>query len=106
VTVDNPRRRLDPIPNHAKIQAMSQLELFIQPVVAEPTVPSVDDIRGRLETLLASLRKAETMPLTPRELAFWTVVTPQMSNWLPPEEKAAVCAEFEAHLARLKTVAA
>lgn len=85
---------------------MSQLELFIQPVVVEPTVPSVDSIRARLEALLASLRGAETMPLTPRELAFWTVVTPQMSNWLPPEEKAAVCAEFDAHVDRLKAVAA
>lgn len=85
---------------------MSQLELFIQPVVAEPTTPSVDSIRARLEALLASLRGADTMPLTPRELAFWTVVTPQMSNWLPSEEKAAVCAEFDAHLARLRGVAA
>jgi hypothetical protein len=85
---------------------MSQLELFIQPVVVEPTVPSVDSIRARLEALLASLRGAETMPLTPRELAFWTVVTPQMSNWLPPEEKAAVCAEFDAQVARLSARAA
>ncbi|WP_168074230.1 hypothetical protein [Caulobacter sp. SSI4214] len=85
---------------------MSQLELFIQPVVVEPTVPSVDSIRARLEAVLAALRGAETMPLTPRELAFWTVVTPQMSNWLPPEEKAAVCAEFEAHVARLSAQAA
>lgn len=85
---------------------MSQLELFIQPVVVEPTVPSVDSIRARLETLLATLRGAQTMPLTPRELAFWTVVTPQMSNWLPPEEKAAVCAEIDAQLARLNAKAA
>jgi len=85
---------------------MSKLELFIQPVVAEPTTPSVDSIRARLEALLARLRGAETMPLTPRELAFWIVVTPQMSNWLPPEEKAAVCAEFEAHVSRLGSIAA
>jgi len=85
---------------------MSQLELFIQPVVAEPTTPSVDSIRARLEALLASLRNADTMPLTPRELAFWIVVTPQMSNWLPPEEKAAVCEEFNTHVARLQAIAA
>lgn len=85
---------------------MSQLELFIQPVVAEPTTPSVDSIRARLEALLASLRHADTMPLTPRELAFWIVVTPQMSNWLPPQEKAAVCEEFNIHVARLQSIAA
>jgi len=85
---------------------MSQLELFIQPVVAQPTTPSVESVRERLQTLLKSLRGADAMPLTPREVAYWTVVTPQMSNWLPPEEKAAVCAEFDAHLARLQAAAA
>lgn len=85
---------------------MSQLELFIQPVVAQPTTPSVESVRERLQNLLKSLRGADVMPLTPRELAYWTVVTPQMSNWLPPEEKAAVCAEFDAHLARLQAAAA
>jgi hypothetical protein len=66
----------------------------------------VDSIRARLEALLASLRGADAMPLTPRELAFWIVVTPQMSNWLPPEEKAAVCEEFDTHVARLRAIAA
>ena len=51
------------------------------------------------------LRGADAMPLSARELAFWIVVTPQMSNWLPPDEKAAVCAEFEGHLARLNAEA-
>lgn len=85
---------------------MSQLELFIQPVVAQPTTPSVESVRQRLEALLASLREAQVMPLTARELAYWTVVTPQMSNWLPPEEKTAVCEAFNAHLARLQPVTA
>ena len=85
---------------------MSQLELFIQPVVAQPTTPSVESVRERLQALLQSLRGADVMPLTARELAYWTVVTPQMSNWLPPEEKAAVCDEFSTHLARLQSLAA
>lgn len=87
---------------------MSQLELFpVQspPATAEPTVPSVGSIRARFETLLDMLRGADVMPLSARELAFWIVVTPQMSNWLPPDEKAAVCAEFEGHLARLNAEA-
>lgn len=82
---------------------MSQLELFIQPVVVQPTVPSVELVRERLQKLLTSLRAAEVMPLTARQVAYWTVVTPQMSNWLPSEEKAAICDEFDAHLARLQT---
>jgi hypothetical protein len=81
---------------------MSQLELFTQPVVATPTTPSVELVRERLQKLLTSLRGAEVMPLTARELAYWVVVTPQMSNWLPADERAAVCEEFDAHLARLQ----
>ncbi|WP_066682978.1 hypothetical protein [Caulobacter sp. CCH9-E1] len=85
---------------------MSQLELFIQPVVAEPTVPSVESIRERFESLLTTLRQAQVMPLSARDLAFWTVVTPQMSNWLPADEKAAVCQEFADQITRLGASAA
>nr|WP_312051847.1 hypothetical protein [Brevundimonas diminuta] len=85
---------------------MSQFELFIQPVVAEPTTPSVELVRERLQNLLNSLRGTDAMQLTPRELAYWTVVTPQMSNWLPLEEKRAVCEEFNIHLARLESFGA
>jgi hypothetical protein len=46
-------------------------------------------------------RDAPGLPFTARELSYWEVVTPQMSNWLPKAERAAVCAEFSAHLARL-----
>ena len=66
----------------------------------------MESIRERLQKLLMTLRGADVMPLTAREVAYWTVVTPQMSNWLPPEEKAAVCDEFNAHLARLQALAA
>lgn len=85
---------------------MSQLQLFTQPNVAQPTTPSVESVRQRLQKLLKSLRSADVMPLTAREIAYWTVVTPQMSNWLPPEEKAAICEEFDAHLARLQGLTA
>lgn len=81
---------------------MSQLELFVQPVVAQPTTPSVESIRERFQALLSALRDADEMPLSARELAYWKVVTPQMSNWLPPEERAAVCEEFNQHAARLE----
>lgn len=44
------------------------------------------------------------MPFTARELAYWQVVTPQMANWLPPDEREAVCTEFSDHMSRLRAL--
>ncbi|MDB5438124.1 MAG: hypothetical protein JWM33_551 [Caulobacteraceae bacterium] len=85
---------------------MAQMDLFPQAVAAESTIPSVAMIRARLERMLTALRTAtEDLPFTERELAYWQVVTPQMSNWLPTEERQAVCAEFSDHVSRLRKVA-
>lgn len=46
------------------------------------------------------------MPLTDKELRFWRTVAPQTTNWLEPDERAALLAEFEAQLARLTRKAA
>jgi hypothetical protein len=86
---------------------MSQLDLFPQPAQTVSAIPSVDAVRARLDALLGRLRAAQSaLPFTPRELAYWEVVTPQMANWLPEAERAEVCAEFSAHLARLSRAAA
>lgn len=85
---------------------MSQFELFTQPVVQPSTEPSVEAVRARLETLLKSLREAEVMPLSERKLAYWTTVVPQMSRWLPDDERAAVRAEFSTQIDRLTRRAA
>lgn len=85
---------------------MSQFELFATGSERRSTVPDVDTVRSRLEGLLRSLRTADAMPLTSKQLTFWTTVVPQMSNWLPSEERAVVCAEFEAQIERLSRKAA
>lgn len=85
---------------------MSQFELFAGPVDQPSTVPDVEAVRARLEAVLGSLRGADTLPLTDKQLRFWQTVVPQMTNWLPAEEKAAVCAEFDGHIARLSRRAA
>src|ERR1017187_6760377 len=46
----------------ANHRPMSQLELFAQPDVAVSTVPTVDSVRARLESLLAVLRVARELP--------------------------------------------
>lgn len=85
---------------------MSQFELFEPAAQPTSTAPDVAAVRSRLRNLLATLGAAETMPLTDKQLAFWRTVVPQMSNWLPDEEKTAVHAEFDAHLNRLARRAA
>lgn len=85
---------------------MSQFELFESPVEQPSTVPSVDAVRSRLEALLNGLRAADAMPLTDKQLRFWTTVVPQMSNWLPDDEKAVVRDEFDRQIARLTRKAA
>ncbi len=85
---------------------MSQFELFAGSVDQPSTVPDVEAVRARLKALIDGLRQADTQPLTEKQLRFWQTVVPQMTNWLPAEEKAAVCAEFKAHLIRLDRKAA
>lgn len=85
---------------------MSQFEMFAPTAQPVSTTPSAEQVRGRLEGLMRTLRRADTLPLTDKQLRFWRTVVPQMTNWLPAEEKAAICAEFEAHLVRLDRKAA
>lgn len=85
---------------------MSQFELFAIGSERPSTIPNVDTVRSRLEGLLQTLRSADQMPLTSKQLAFWTTVVPQMSNWLPEDERSAVCAEFDVQVDRLSQRAA
>lgn len=84
---------------------MSQLDLFgsIQQALPQPDPAAV---RARVHQVLARLREADVMPLTEKELRFWRTIMPQTTNWLPAEEKAAACAEFEEHITRLGSKAA
>jgi len=73
---------------------MIQLELFPPSEVAVPTKPPIESARARLNAALATLRSASQMPWTAKEVAFWKVVFPQMSKWLPAEERRLLCDEF------------
>ena len=84
---------------------MSQPDLFGSTPQPLPR-PDPEAVRKRMRDLLGALREADVMPLTDKELRFWRTVVPQTTNWLPADEKAAVCAEFEDHVARLTRRAA
>ena len=84
---------------------MSQLDMFGPPPRQEPKLPTPEDVRPELTEVLERLRQSRTMPLSPKDLRFWRTVFPQMSTWLPDDERAAMCAEFTAELARLDKAA-
>lgn len=65
------------------------------------TIPSPESIRSRVEAVLVVLRTAEEMPWTPAEIRSWSLIIPQMSNWLPEAERDGVRAEFATHMSRL-----
>ena len=81
---------------------MSQLELFAQPDVAVSAVPTIDSVRARLESLLATLRAASVLPWSGKETAKWKLVVPQMADWLPADEQRSVRVEFAALVERLE----
>ncbi len=85
---------------------MSQLDMFGPSLRSAPKVPSAEDVRPELSEVLDRLRNSETVPLSPKELRFWRTVFPQMSRWLPDDERLAICAAFAAELSRLKKRAA
>ncbi len=64
--------------------------------------PDPDKVRSRLQKMLAEARTAQVMPWEPTTVSLYQTIFPQMSRWLPEEEAAQLCFEFEAELARLK----
>ncbi len=57
--------------------------------------------RARLTALLAELRAANANPWTRQRTEVHQILFRQMSNWLPPDERARLCAEFHRELQRL-----
>jgi hypothetical protein len=64
--------------------------------------PDLNEVRADLHKILAEARSARTMPWEPRRLTLYRTIFPQMVNWLPSDEAAQLCFEFEAELARLE----
>lgn len=78
-----------------------QSDLFGEP--AEPVVGRADPdkVRAELLLVLAQVRAAKTLPWPAARLRYHQTVFPQMSRWLPADEAAQLCFEFEAEVRRL-----
>ncbi len=85
-----------------------QGDLFGRGVPQAPRLPQVNPqvVRARLNAMLADMRAAETRsPWTAETTRLNQLLFPQMSNWLPEEERAQLCMEFEQELKRLRLAA-
>lgn len=81
--------------------ATRQANLF-DDVPPQPTGPSPEVIRKRLDALLATARAAERMPWDPQRANVNAVLFRQMANWLPEDERDFMRAAFAYELERLR----
>ena len=58
-------------------------------------------VRGELLALLAKLKAADKLPWSREDMRYHQTVFPQMSRWLPEEEAAQLCFEFDTEIKRL-----
>lgn len=83
---------------------MSQFDLFARKaeIAPNPYTPEPDNIRVRLELMLAEVRAADAMPWEPSKARMYQNIFPQMTNWLPDDEAERLKAEFQREIERLK----
>ncbi|MCZ7596075.1 MAG: hypothetical protein M5U16_15170 [Hyphomicrobium sp.] len=74
---------------------------FLGAAPAQSYAPDLEKVRAELLKVLDEARTAEVLPWPEKKLAYWRLVFPQMTNWLPEQEGAQLRFEFEAQIARL-----
>ena len=88
---------------------MQQHDLFAteapEPKAYVPNLPDPAVVRAKQTAVLETARAATAMPWTDAQMRYHVTVFPQMSRWLPDEERAALCAQFDAEMARLRAAA-
>ena len=79
----------------------TQADLF-GPPPPKSYAPSLATVRAEVNKVLEKARIAKDMPWTAKEVAFWKTVFPQMTNWLPEQEREQVRAAFWEEINRLE----
>ncbi len=77
------------------------LDLFDEDRPASSVSANPDEIRQELLVLLTRMKSAESLPWPKAETRYHQTVFPQMARWLPDEEAAQLCFDFETELKRL-----
>jgi hypothetical protein len=70
--------------------------------VPPPYQPNLDDVRARLNRILAEARAAKSIPWDADKTLVYQTIFPHMTGWLPEEEGAQLRFAFEQEMARLK----
>ena len=83
---------MSPLAGHER--PVSQLELFAPPAQKKSEMPTADSVRPRLEAVLQQLRDGSASRWSKAEQGRWSVVFPQMCQWLPEPERELKHAEF------------
>ena len=65
-------------------------------------VPDIPKIRGRLLAVLETARAAPAKPWPDKDRRMWQTIFPNMSKWLPDEERDQLCFEFFRELERIE----
>ena len=73
---------------------MSQFELFAPVAQKKPRMPTAETVRLRLDAVLQELRDGSASAWSRAEQRRWSVVFPQMCEWLPEVERETKRAEF------------
>ncbi|WP_295631549.1 hypothetical protein [Novosphingobium sp.] len=68
-------------------------------------VPDPDRIRQRLHAVLDTARAAPAKPWPEKDRRMWQTIFPNMSKWLPDDERDQLCFEFAAEIERLQLAA-
>lgn len=68
-------------------------------------MPTADSVRPRLEAVLRQLRDGSSAKWSASELRRWSVVFPQMCEWLPEDERLVMRGEFQRLITEIGAVA-
>jgi hypothetical protein len=80
----------------------SEPELLADDAAPPAYQPNLDDVRARLNRILAEARAAEKLPWDQDKTLLYRTIFPHMTGWLPEEEGAQLRFQFDAEMARLK----
>ncbi len=79
-----------------------QPELFEAGEAPPAYRPNLDEVRARLNRILAEVRAAEKLPWDSDKVLLYRTIFPHMTGWLPEEEARQLRFEFDTEMARLK----